>query len=141
MMNVKAEGSAAIPAATGFDIDVPSFLDFVILGSVFDNAAPRTASPTALYFGTPLATGLNLLRVPVASAEPIQNTFGSPIDAGNVMGLFRPSLEAEASTIMSLLHAFIIASRMLATSFPMPQEMEIISACHSSTAQAIAYTI
>src|SRR5437667_785345 len=91
---------AAMPAATGVAVEVP-FLRVVMKWGMADlsKVAPITASPTALNFSIRLAGGLKLLRVPVASAEPMQKTLGGPIFAGNVIGVFEPSLDADARMI------------------------------------------
>src|SRR5256885_6901420 len=103
----------AMPAATGVAVEVPSLRVSVKRGTAdLVKVAPITASPMALNFSVPLAGGLNLLRVPVKSAEPMQNKLGCPIFAGNVIGVFKPSLEAEAKMITSCRRALIIASRI-----------------------------
>jgi hypothetical protein len=59
--------------------------------------------------------------------------------AGKGIGSFRPLLEAEARTITSPLTALVKALRIGVESESIPHDIDIISTCHSVTAQSIAF--
>ena len=120
--------SAAIPAATGTAVEVP-FLSSVRHSSpslVAETLAPETATPKVLYFSTPDLYDVNSLRLPFPSAAPIQITIGSL--AGNVIGSFAPSFDAEAMIRILALYALTRPRSIAALGLLNPQEMEIISA-------------
>ena len=77
-------------AATGAAVDVPSLRS---VRRSFPSVAPETATPKVLYFSTPDLYDVNSLRFPFPSA-PIQISIGRL--AGNVIGAFAPSFDAEA---------------------------------------------
>src|SRR5438552_16795851 len=114
---------AARPAAAGVAVEVPSLRVLTKLGRAeLTKVAPITASPMALNFSIRLAGGLKLLRVPVASAAPMQKTMGYPIFAGSVMGLFESSLEADARMMTLFWRALMIASRIGLDSSLLPHD-------------------
>src|SRR5438046_2289261 len=97
--------SAAMPAATGAAVHVPS-LHSVRRSFPSVALAPETATPKVLYFSTPDLYDINSLRFPFPSAAPIQITIGRL--AGNVIGVFAPSFDAEA--VMRILALCILIS-------------------------------
>ena len=120
--------SVAMPAATGAAVEVPSLRSWrgSFTSLMVETLAPRTATPNVMYFSTPDLYDINSLRLPFPSTAPIQITTGRL--AGNVMGSFAPSFDAEAMMRILALCALISARSIAGIGRLNPQEIEIISA-------------
>src|SRR5271170_469853 len=101
--------SAAIPAAMGVAVDVPSLrivrfdLSYPCSLERVIGQAAATASPRMLYFSSPSKGGLNRDRLPYVSADPMQKMPWSL--AGKVIRSLAPTFEAEAKTRTPVLRA------------------------------------